>query len=154
MKKIETTLLLLRKDDQILLAEKKRGFGQGKFNGIGGKVEAGENPDETMLRETKEEINIVPIEYEKVGVFDFIEFVKGEKENVVMHVYTSTKWNGEPQESEEMRPEWFDIKEVPFDRMFADDKYWMPLLLENKKFDAFFEFDEEWNLLSKKIEEH
>ena len=36
------TLLFLRRDGQILLAMKKRGFGEGKWNGVGGKVEPGE----------------------------------------------------------------------------------------------------------------
>ena len=47
---------------------KKRGFGSGKYNGIGGKIEKGEIPDEAMIRETKEEIKVTPIKYEKVGI--------------------------------------------------------------------------------------
>ena len=56
MKILETTLLLLRKDNEILLAKKKRGFGEGKYNGVGGKLEDGETPEEAMIRETEEEI--------------------------------------------------------------------------------------------------
>ena len=56
MKKLQTTLLFLLKDKQILLAEKKRGFGVGKYNGIGGKLEPGETLTQTMIRETQEEI--------------------------------------------------------------------------------------------------
>ena len=55
---METTLCLLKKDNSILLAMKKRGFGSGKYNGIGGKIEKGETPDEAMIRETKEEIKV------------------------------------------------------------------------------------------------
>lgn len=153
MKKLETTLLLLRKDDEVLLAMKKRGFGEGNFNGVGGKLKDGESPEQAMIRETEEEIGIIPINYEKVGILDFIEFYKGEKENVVVHLYTATEWNGEIKESEEMRPRWFNINEVPYDKMFPDDKHWLPILLEGKKFNAFFEFDEEWNPISKKLEE-
>ena len=65
---METTLCLLKKDNSILLAMKKRGFGSRKYNGIGGKIEKGETPDEAMIRETKEEINVTPIKYEKVGI--------------------------------------------------------------------------------------
>jgi len=39
MKKMETTLCLLRRNEEILLAMKKRGFGEGKYNGVGGKIE-------------------------------------------------------------------------------------------------------------------
>lgn len=153
MKKLETTLLLLRKYDEVLLAMKKRGFGEGNFNGVGGKLKDGESPEQAMIRETEEEIGIIPTNYEKVGILDFIEFYKGEKENVVVHLYTSTEWKGEIRESEEMKPQWFKINDVPYDKMFPDDKYWLPVLLDGKKFNAFFEFDEEWNPISKRFEE-
>jgi len=82
-----TTLCLLRKENKILLAMKKRGFGEGKYNGVGGKIENGETPEETMIRESKEEILVTPKEYEKVGIIEFDEFYKGKKEKVIMHIY-------------------------------------------------------------------
>ena len=153
MKEIETTLLLLRRDNEILLALKKRGFGEGKYNGVGGKLEKGETPDMAMLRETKEEILITPTEYDKVAIIDFLEYVKGEKTKLRFHLYVATKWDKEPEESEEMKPKWFNINEIPYSQMFPDDKYWMPMILEGKKIKGFFEFDENWNLLSYKIDE-
>lgn len=153
LKRLETTLLLLKKDDEILLALKKRGFGKGKYNGVGGKIEGNETPEQAMIRETQEEILITPTKYEKVGVMEFVEYYKQNKENVVFHLYIATQWDGEPQETEEMKPQWFNINNIPYDKMFEDDKYWLPLILEGKKLNAFFEFDEEWNLLDKKIKE-
>lgn len=153
MNKIETTLCLLKKEDSILLAMKKRGFGVGKYNGVGGKIEKNETPEQTMIRETKEEINVIPVKYEKVGLIEFDEYYKGNKENVVFHLYIAYEWEGEPSESEEMNPRWFNIDEIPYNDMFLDDKYWLPLILSGKKIKAYFNFDENWNLLSKKIEE-
>jgi len=153
MKEVETTLLLLRKDNQIMLAMKKRGFGTGKYNGVGGKLEPNETPEEAMSREAYEEICITPTEYEKVGIMDFIEHYKGNKEHLIFHLYVATKWDGEPQETEEMKPEWFDIDKIPYDQMFTDDRYWLPLVLAGKKINGYFEFDENWNLLSHRIEE-
>ena len=150
---LETTLCLLKKDNRILLAMKKRGFGEGKYNGVGGKIENGETPEEAMIRETQEEIAVTPIEYEKVGIIEFDEFYKGQKEKVMFHLYVASEWQGEPTESDEMKPEWFDIQSIPYDKMFPDDKYWLPLILEGKKIKAYFDFDEEWNLLSKKIDD-
>ncbi len=148
MKKFVTTLLLLRKDNQILLAMKKRGFGEGLYNGVGGKLEEGETPDMAMLRETKEEIDIVPTKYEKVAIMEFNEYVKGEKANLIFHLYIATEWDKEPSETEEMKPKWFDIDKIPYNQMFPDDKYWMPFILEGRKIKGFFEFDEKWNLLT------
>ena len=153
MNKMETTLLLLRKEHQLLLAMKKKGFGTGKYNGVGGKIEPGETPEEGMIRETQEEIGVTPTEYYKAGNIEFLEFYKGEKMNIVFHLYVATNWLGEPTESEEMAPEWFDIEELPYDKMFPDDKYWLPHVLDDKKINAFFEFDENWNILSYKIDE-
>lgn len=150
---LETTLCLLKKDNEILLAMKKRGFGIGKYNGVGGKIKQGETPEEAMIRETTEEINVTPIKYEKVGFIEFDEYYKGKKENVAFHLYFVTEWKGEPTESEEMNPKWFNIKDIPYDKMLPDDKHWLPLVLEGKRIKAYFDFDEEWNLISKKIEE-
>jgi len=150
---LETTLCLLRKDNEILLAMKKRGFGEGKYNGVGGKLEKGETPEDAMIRECNEEVGVIPTEYEKVGYIYFDEYFKGNKEQVAFHLYIATKWQGEITESDEMKPEWFDINHIPYDKMFSDDIYWLPLVLQGKKINAYFSFDEDWNILSSKIDE-
>lgn len=151
MSKLETTLCLLKKDNEILLAMKKRGFGEGRYNGVGGKIEIGETPEMAMIRETQEEISVIPTNYEKVGLIEFDEFYKGKKQNLVFHLYMVYDWEGIPGETEEMKPKWFNINEIPYDKMFPDDQYWLPLILEGKKIRAYFDFDEDWNLLSKEI---
>ena len=150
---MQTTLLLGLKNNKLLLAMKKRGFGAGKYNGIGGKLEKGETPEEAMLRETQEEIKITPTEYYKVGEIEFLEYYKGKRINLVFHLYLATDWEGEPTETEEMAPARFDIDNIPYDQMFPGDKHWYPYLLAGKKFNAFFDYDENRNILSYKIEE-
>lgn len=153
MKRMETTLILLKKEDKILLGRKKRGFGAGKYNGVGGKIEPGETIEEGMIRETQEEINVTPTKYEKMGEVEFIEFFKGKKLNVIFHLFLCTEWEGTISESEEMDPKWFKVDQLPYDLMFEDDSYWMPYVLEGKKIKAFFEFDENWKMLSYDIKE-
>lgn len=153
MERIETTLALLKRKDEILLALKKRGFGEGKYNGVGGKIEKDETPEEAMIRETKEEILVTPTKYEKVGIIEFDEFYKGKEEHVLFHLYMAYDWLGEPTESEEMKPYWFNINNIPYDKMFPDDKHWLPLIIEGKKIKAYFQFDENWNILSSNVEE-
>lgn len=151
MEQIETTLLILRESNRILLAKKKRGFGEGKYNGVGGKLEKNETPEEAMIRECQEEINVTPTEYEKVGEIKFLEYIKNNQTSLVFYLYVATKWIGDPTESDEMIPKWFNIEEIPYDEMFLDDKYWLPLILEGKKINGYFEFDENWNLIFHKI---
>ncbi|HEU5121620.1 MAG TPA: NUDIX domain-containing protein, partial [Candidatus Saccharimonadales bacterium] len=67
------TLLFLKKDNRILLAMKKRGFGAGRYNGIGGKIEAGESVEAALIRECQEEIEVTPLNFWKVAEHDFIQ---------------------------------------------------------------------------------
>ena len=102
MENLTTTLLLIIKDDRILLARKKRGFGEGKLNGVGGKQEIGETIEETMIRETQEEIGVVPKDFFKMAIIDFDEYVKGKRTNVSMHIFLAKDFDGEISESDEM----------------------------------------------------
>ena len=60
---METTLNIIVDGDKILLARKKRGFGAGKINSPGGKLEVGETKEQAMVRETQEEVGITPTKY-------------------------------------------------------------------------------------------
>ena len=61
------TLLLVIKNNKILLIEKKRGLGAGKFNGPGGKLDPGETPLAAAIREVEEELLITPLEVSFTG---------------------------------------------------------------------------------------
>ena len=40
-----------------------------------------------------------------------------------------------------MRPQWFEMTNIPFDEMWPDDKYWFPMFLEGQKFSGYFLFE-------------
>lgn len=148
MTEMELTLLYLVKDDEVLLAMKKRGFGAGRFNGVGGKPEPGESIEQTLTRESKEEIDVTPIEFEKVADITFDEYFKGEPTLAHVHIYTSSNWLGDPTESEEMSPKWFKNDDLPFDTMWPNDIHWLPQVLDGKKLTAHFKLDENDLVLS------
>ncbi len=146
------TLLIIHKDGQVLLGMKKRGFGMGKWNGFGGKVEKDETIEDAAKRELFEEVGITVPSIEKLGVLDFSW--RGKEQDILeVNIFRATDFSGEPQETEEMKPQWFDIAEIPFDKMWVDDKYWMSLFLENKKFSGKFVFDEHTNILEYELKE-
>lgn len=135
------TLCYVIDGGEVLLIEKKRGVGEGFYNGPGGKIEDhDDSPREAARREIVEETKVEPGDLKKVGELDF---VFGQKPFQRVHVFKTENYSGTPEETEEARPEWFDVHEMPYDRMWPDDRYWMPLMFEGLKLDAFFQFDSE-----------
>lgn len=133
-----TLLFVLPGDGRILLIHKKRGLGKGLFNGPGGRLEPGETPVQAAIRETREELGIEVVEPVKAGLLRF-HFIDGYKLKV--HVFRSVRHEGIPRETEEARPAWFPVDGIPYDRMWADDPLWIPILLGGGTFDGRFVFD-------------
>lgn len=120
---------------------KKRGFGQGMWNGSGGKPNEGESVEEAMKREVREELGVEVLKHEKYGELDF--FLKQEDIHALMHAYLVSDWNGELKETEEMKPKWFKVSEVPYSEMWKSDWEWLPLVLSGKKIKGSYTFEKE-----------
>lgn len=112
---------------------KKRGFGAGLWNGIGGKVRKDETPAQAAVRECHEEIGVTPNDLHLVGRLRFFMPNDPQFEHDC-HIYTAEKWEGKPVETEEMRPEWFDGANIPYKMMWPADGLWLPHVLANEKF--------------------
>jgi 8-oxo-dGTP diphosphatase/2-hydroxy-dATP diphosphatase len=110
---------------------KKRGYASGRWNGFGGKLNPGETVEQGMIRELYEESNLVSKEHEKIGILTF----QSEEENYVseVHIFRIHKYEGDPIETEEMRPQWFDFDAIPYTEMWPDDIIWLPLVLKGNK---------------------
>jgi|FLOH01.1.fsa_nt_gi 8-oxo-dGTP diphosphatase / 2-hydroxy-dATP diphosphatase len=143
------TLCYIFKDKKVLLGLKKRGFAEGVWNGYGGKVDFDETIEEAVIREMKEESTVVIKEFEKFAELDFI-FKEKTDWNQRVHVFIADKWSGNPVETEEMTPQWFNINDLPKDKMWSDDVYWVPLVFDRKKVKATFYFADD----NKTIEKH
>lgn len=147
------TLLFLRRDDQILLAMKKRGFGANRYNGVGGKVESGESLEQALVRECQEEIGVTPTNFTKVAEHDFVQQEGDEPWRMYVHAYICTEWQETPTETEEVAPEWFALDAIPYDKMWSDDIYWLPMVLQGKKVKGVYTFDENDAMLTHDITE-
>lgn len=154
MKKTVMTLCIVHPSTgaRVLLGMKKRGFGAGRWNGFGGKVKAGEMVEEAARRELHEEAGITAGEMEYMGVLEFA-FNDKPGEVLEMHIFKASGFDGEPCESDEMRPQWFGVNEVPFSEMWPDDPHWFPLFLAGKKFRGRFLFEGHDAILEMSLEE-
>jgi 8-oxo-dGTP pyrophosphatase MutT (NUDIX family) len=115
----QATLCFLTENKRILLAMKKRGFGKGKWNGVGGKVKDSETIKEAVIRETYEEIKVNPLHLMRVAKLDFyfLEVPEDINWNQQVTVYLCKNWKGAPKESEEMKPQWFSYNLIPYEKM-------------------------------------
>ena len=138
---------------RILLQRKSAGrFGEGKWNGPGGKVRPGETPLECVVREVREETGLTVSDLTEHGVVDFYFGEKPEPDWVV-HIYSTSNFAGEPREGEEGELRWWSLDEIPYGEMWPDDAYWLPVLLQGKHFRGVFIYDVEGTrLLSHRLD--
>jgi 8-oxo-dGTP diphosphatase len=138
--RVRATLLFIVREGKILLIRKKRGFGAGKINGPGGKVDSGETPLRAAVRETFEELGVMALGIEERGQLHF-QFL----DSYSLHctVFLAQDFEGEPRETDEATPLWTPLEAIPYDEMWEDDRYWLPLLFRDEYFSGFFEFDGE-----------
>ncbi|EFA85482.1 hypothetical protein PPL_01439 [Heterostelium album PN500] len=148
MKLVNLCLFIRNNNKEILLGLKKRGFGVGKWDGCGGKVEPNESVEEGAIREAKEEFGLTP-----TTIYSNPKYVGGPMEHLENHVFIVTDWSGELVETDEMQPKWFDLERegMPFKSMWPDFEIWFNYLKDNHfkaKLDFDFHFDEKDNIES------
>ena len=140
MTRIET-LVIVHQENRVLLGLKKerengRNFGVGKWNGFGGGLKSGDNDDleVCVCREAFEECGIQLNSVKKIG--ETLYKFEGNEQDHSVHIYVTEEFNGEPIESDEMKPEWFSENKIPYNSMWKNDKFWMPYLLRREEFKA------------------
>ncbi|KAI0711438.1 NUDIX hydrolase domain-like protein [Earliella scabrosa] len=163
-----TNAFVILNDAKVLLGFKKRGFGQGLWNGFGGKVDPGETPQQAAVRELEEEAGIkAPLEH--CGVLLFV--VDGTDAAFHIDVFRADEYSGTITETDEMRPAWFSVQrellpltnavdhgpgsdvesnalpKIPLGQMWADDEFWMPLMFSRRWFIGRADFSADQKML-------
>jgi 8-oxo-dGTP diphosphatase len=128
-------LVFLRRQGQVMLGIKKTGFGEGKCVAVGGHIEAGETPEQAARREFFEETNAELVDLTLIARVEFI-FLARPDWNMDAFVFESFSWRGQPLESAEMMPVWFEVTVLPFAKMWNDARYWVRQVLDGARFDA------------------
>ena len=134
---IRATLMFVRDGDEVLLIRKLRGLGMGKINAPGGKIDPGETPLESAIRETQEEVHVTPHHPRKMGE---LHFAMSDMPDIHCHVFTASEFTGEPTETEEAVPMWTHRFKIPYEQMWEDDRHWLPRMLEGERFRGYFVF--------------
>jgi 8-oxo-dGTP diphosphatase len=144
------TLVFVMRGDEILLINKKTGLGKGKVNGPGGKVDPGESPEACAVRECHEELGITVSNLEYCGEHRF-QFVDGY--SIHVWVYRTRDFEGVPVETREASPLWVPVEQIPYEQMWEDDKFWLPMVIAGERFKTRWIFDGD-TMLDYDIETH
>lgn len=134
------TLCFVVRGAEVLLIKKKRGLGKGKINGPGGRIDPGETPEQCAIREVEEELCVTPTDLVLSGRLNF-HFVDGLA--LRCHVFRAADCKGTPKETDEAVPLWTPLDEIPYERMWQDDRLWIPLMLADTRFEGRFLFDDD-----------
>jgi mutator protein MutT len=142
---IKNLCYIINDNGEALLQYKRRGFGAGKWNGPGGKVEPGETMEQAAIREVKEETGLSIRNLKKMAELEFV-FIDKDEWNQTVHVYLTEDYSGEITAGDEGELKWFKLDEIPYDKMWVDDPYWLPDVLAGKFMKMRFYFDHQGHL--------
>lgn len=144
---IPMNIIFPLKGDEVLLGIKTRKIAAGLRNGYGGKQEQGETMIQSCVNELYKEsgLKAKPADFKKIAeAYFYIHKNNGTMTLNYCDVFSIEKWSGNPKSSEEViDPQWFNIKELPLDRMMPDAKYWVPKILTGEQLRVTVHYDED-----------
>ena len=140
----------LIKDNEVVVTKYKKGNKkEGYYDIPGGKIEEGESPKQTAIREMKEEtgIEIQNLKYKGIMIIEYPNRM------FIFDTFISKEYEGEPQEFEENTSEWIDIdellkKEKILSNIILLDKFLIKGLIDdNRNFNLHIKVDEQENII-------
>jgi 8-oxo-dGTP diphosphatase len=135
------TLAYLEKDGKILMMHRNKreiDIHKGKWNGLGGKMEAGESPEECIIREVEEESGYRIRKLDFAGILTFPLFGG---DYWIVFVYTSEDFAGELKGCNEGDLEWVDKEKVKDLNLWDGDRIFLEWVFAKKRFSAKFEYE-------------
>ncbi len=116
----------------MLLRNKKlRDPNEGKWVGVGGKLESGETADECLVREVLEETGVRLTEFEFRGLIHFISDVWDDED---MYLYSGYEYEGEISSfCDEGELRWIEISEVTKLNLWEGDRLFLDLMTEGER---------------------
>lgn len=145
----KATLCTIFKNDELLLKMALNGPSKGKWNGIGGWLEPTDATFEDGMKreideETKSRVKNLYYHGDMRVFFDGAITEPG----VVVYLFSADLYPGDiPTASSEGELKWVNKSNIPYDEMLEDNKYWIPLVLERKRFDIDLYVQKEGHVL-------
>jgi 8-oxo-dGTP diphosphatase len=136
----DATVCHIIHNGKLLLKKANSGISIGKWNGPGGKIERGETPETNVVREVGEETGLRIVNPVNHGTIRFY-MNGGGRLDFLVYVFSARRFTGKARSSAEGRVRWFDVAKIPYAKMWDDDRYWLPLVLNGVRFDARFSYD-------------
>jgi 8-oxo-dGTP pyrophosphatase MutT (NUDIX family) len=144
---VQATICEITKDGKLLLQFKAAGkFGEGKWNGPGGKLKLDETPEEGVIREVKEETGLTIFNPKLRGQIDFF-FGEKQEPDWNTYIFHVSEFSGELKPNDEGELSWFNLENIPYDKMWQDDEYWLPVLISGEEFKGTFWYNEDGSVL-------
>jgi len=119
--------------------KKKNDYHRGKWNGLGGKFEPGESPEECAVREIEEESGLTIKNIEMKGFITFPNF--DGKEDWYVFLFTADEYEGELIDSNEGNLDWIPNEKLTEINLWEGDKYFIPWIFKEKFFSAKFIYE-------------
>lgn len=119
--------------------KKKNDVHEGKWNGLGGKLELGETPEECVIREVEEEAGLI-IKSPRMHGFITFPLFDG-KDDWYVFVFTADEFEGELLDSPEGRLEWIDDEKLLELNLWEGDRIFLKWLFQDKFFSAKFNYE-------------
>ncbi len=129
-----STLCYIERDGKYLMLHrtvKKQDVNKDKWIGVGGHFEAGESPEECLLREVREETGYTLTSWKYRAI---VTFVSGGGMTEYMSLYTADGFRGDPIPCDEGELAWVDKEEILRLNIWEGDKIFFRLLDEREDF--------------------
>lgn len=125
------TLVYIQQENKTLMlhrVKKQQDFHEGKWNGLGGKLEQGESPEDCVRREIQEEVGVTVEHMLFKGILTAPMF--DGKQDRVIYIYLVDSFSGELQECNEGNIAWIPNEDLLGLNTREGDKHFLPLLFE------------------------